>query len=60
MTYFGLCPCCRRWSFGLNKRRMSTLYCDEESNWMESCEYCFEQMEDYWRERWADYYADCL
>lgn len=37
---------------------MSTAYNDEESNWGYFCFIHYEEAEEYWDERWRDYYAD--
>jgi hypothetical protein len=39
------------------RRRMSTAYQDEKSNYIEECDDCFEITEEYWEERWAEYYS---
>lgn len=54
------CPCCGTVSDTVERRRMNTAYADEESNYLTSCLACFEMSEDYWRERWADYYGGLL
>jgi hypothetical protein len=37
-----------------------TAYVDEIQNWIIACEPCSEQINEYWKERWAEYYAGCL
>jgi hypothetical protein len=59
-VHYKKCPCC-----GINKpyvlrRRQNTAYEDEESNYVECCEDCFEQIESYWEERWQEYYSQVL
>lgn len=53
------CPCCGCWvaASDIQRRRMNTMYYDEEMNWTTSCTPCFEEIEAYWAERWRDYYA---
>ena len=38
------------------RRRQNTQYIQEESNWVTCCDECFEEVEEYWAERWAEYY----
>lgn len=38
------------------RRRQNTQYTQEESNWVTCCEECFAEIEDYWAERWAEYW----
>lgn len=42
------------------KRRQNTNYVDDELNWVVACDPCFDEIEAYWAERWADYYAGCF
>ena len=51
------CPCCERPSDTIARRHMSTAYAKEESNYLTSCQECFDEAEEYWRERWAEYYT---
>ena len=41
-------------------RRQNTMYVKSIMNWIVACDPCFEEIEAYWAERWADYYAGCL
>ena len=54
------CPCCGHKSKHIRRRRRSTQYVDDNSNWFLSCRPCFEMDAEYWRERWAEYYAGLL
>lgn len=49
------CPCCGEvrevWEWRLN-----TAYADEASNWLESCEECYREAVEHYRELWAEYY----
>ena len=56
----GCCPRCGRWFKYPKRRRQSTQYEDEESNYVTCCAECFEEIEEYWAERWAEYYAGRL
>ena len=49
------CPCCEKEADEIERRRMNTAYVDDDSNWMISCLPCFDEMEEYWQERWDDY-----
>ena len=39
---------------------MNTMYEDELSNWHYGCRDCHEEINDYWEERWAEYYSGRL
>jgi hypothetical protein len=54
------CPCCGLWSHDVELRRMNTQYVDENSNYLTSCLPCFKESEEYWAERWNEYYAGCV
>jgi len=51
---------CGRWSWSIRRRRLNTAYVDEERNYMYSCRECYEEAYEYYAERWADYYANCM
>lgn len=58
---FGYCPMCGCWFCrGVKRRRQNTAYEDEESNYVTVCPTCFEEIEEYWDERWADYNSSRL
>lgn len=44
----------------IGRRRQNTRYCNDNENWFISCRPCFQENEEYWAERWADYYSDLL
>lgn len=46
-------PCFRKGK----RRRQNTAYCDDELNWVFFCDKCQEMNEEYWAERWSDYYS---
>lgn len=55
------CPWCQRYHNQLpQRRRMNTQFGDEEMNWLDSCEPFFLEQEDYWAERWAEYWSSVL
>lgn len=47
---------CGRCMPNVIRRRQNTQYMHEESNWVTCCDECFEEIEEYWAERWAEYY----
>jgi hypothetical protein len=49
---FGYCGMCRKWFIYPKRRRMNTQYLCEESNYCKVCSFCFEEVEEYWQERW--------
>ena len=56
----GICPCCNRQVNTLAKRLMNTQYANPEDNYIYSCKECWEKSEDYWKERWEEYYNGCM
>lgn len=59
ISLFGFvrCPTCKLFKRSVKRRRMDTAYVDEESNFCCECADCFEITQEYWAERWADYYG---
>ena len=55
---FGFCPMCLHWKTTIELRRQMTQYTDDASNWMTQCRECQDYADDYWAERWRDYYSD--
>jgi len=51
------CGCKRR---GAKRMRMNTQYVNDESNYSNFCEDCFELSESYWADMWSDYYGGRL
>jgi len=39
-------------------QRQNTQYCDDEKNWICSCDECAEAINDSWQERWDELNAD--
>lgn len=50
------CPCCERMMYSVCRRRLNTSYEEEESNYLNSCLYCFADQYEYYAERWDEYY----
>jgi hypothetical protein len=46
------CPCCEIEGV-VTKRRLNTAYVHEESNWMTSCERCFQDTVEHFADLWA-------
>lgn len=55
-----LCGYCQKMMPEVEKRRLCTAYANEEFNWMESCLDCYIEQNEYYKERWDDYYAGAL
>lgn len=55
-----ICQCCGELKFTVERRHMNTAYVKEESNYETCCLECHEDHEEYWRERWSEYYAGCM
>ena len=51
------CLKCEQESETVQRRRQSTAYVDEESNWVTVCNDCFEEIEECWKELWEQYYG---
>jgi hypothetical protein len=56
----GYCGMCGRYFVYPKRRHMSTMYENEESNYITVCADCFEEVEEYWQERWDEYYSERL
>ena len=54
------CPLCKKKSYEVKKRRQMTQYCDDEKNYLVSCDECFEEDCEYWQERYDDLNADIM
>lgn len=54
------CPSCGQTSKHIGRRRQNTRYRNDNSNWFISCRPCSQENEEYWAERWADYYSGLL
>lgn len=58
LVRYDRCPRCSKYSCTITLRRMSTCYEIEHDNYVVCCEVCFKEIEEYWQERWDDYYND--
>ena len=54
------CEKCGEFSWKVKRRRQNTAYVDDEMNYVTVCPQCFEEIEEIWKERWAEYYSECL
>lgn len=55
-----ICPRCERWRRDIECRRQNTAYLDDEANYITVCMDCYEEIQDYWEERWREYWASVL
>ena len=46
----GYCDYCKRYFIYPKRRHMNTMYENEEYNYCNCCESCFDQIEEYWAE----------
>ena len=57
-------PLCKGYSgicFNKGKRRrQNTAYVDDELNYVFACDKCFEEIQEYWKERWSEYWSMVL
>ena len=54
------CQECDKTSDDVQRRRQNTMYVNEENNYATLCADCQKDADEYWTERWAEYYAGCL
>ena len=54
------CQRCGKHGDDVQRRRQNTKYVDDERNYAVLCPACQDEEDDYWAERWAEYYAGCL
>jgi RNA polymerase-binding transcription factor DksA len=45
---------------GASRRRQRTQYADDASNWAVLCDPCQDANNEYWDDRWAEYYQGLL
>lgn len=57
LSKLGWCPCCQCFFHYPKRRRLNTQYADEEQNWVTCCKPQYEELFEYYKERWEDYYA---
>lgn len=53
------CNCCKEVSEEVIAYHQHTMYEDTESNYVELCYACKKDDDQYWEERWEEYYLDC-
>jgi hypothetical protein len=58
LTFLGWCPPCEKLFHYPKRRRLCTQYSKEEDNWVTCCEEQFNEINDYYKERWQDYWSD--
>ena len=54
------CAACDATGPDVFRRPQNTQYENEDSNWCVLCAACQAQADEYWAERWAEYYAGLL
>lgn len=52
----GHCAICERDNLCVMSRRLNTAYHDEQMNWLRSCEDCYNERIEHYRELWNEYY----
>ena len=55
-----ICPYCDIPNNDIEKRRLNTLYVEEERNFMTSCRKCYDRAYAEYQELWDDYYSNCM
>lgn len=58
--WFGYCERCERWFVYPKKRRQSTTYENDSDNFTTCCMDCYLQGEEYWSERYEEYYRGLM
>jgi cyclopropane fatty-acyl-phospholipid synthase-like methyltransferase len=58
LNLLGWCPYCEKFFHYPKRRRLCTQYANEEDNWVTCCEEQFNEINDYYKERWQDYWSD--
>lgn len=51
------CGYCENFHVFLRHRRLNTRYVNEEQNWITCCDEQFNELVDYYKERWDEYYS---
>ena len=57
-NFYTKCNRCKK--RGAKRRPQLTQYLDEELNWDCLCESCQEGADEYWQERWDEYYSGLM
>jgi hypothetical protein len=60
LPHIKMCPLCAWESDNVAVRRLNTAYVDEISNWMISCQDCFDDTVFQYDEMWKAYYSSCM
>ena len=55
-----ICPCCQKKRPLVEKRRTRTAYVDDDRNFIISCWGCYKENDEYWKERWDEYYRSAF
>lgn len=55
-----VCQGCDKTGPEVMRRRQNTQYADESCNFAVLCHDCQKDADEYWNERWAEYYAGCM
>jgi len=58
--FCGICPNRLQHSITVGRRRTRTAHADDAQNFEVPCLDCYEEHDDYWNERWDEYYRGCL
>jgi len=60
LSWCGFCPYCLTHSITVGRRPTRTAYHEKSWNFEVSCIDCYELHDEYWRDRWHEYYSNCL
>jgi hypothetical protein len=48
---------CQQFKTTIKTRKMNTAYQHQDSNYVECCQECFNEIEAHWKEQWNEYYS---
>lgn len=54
------CPCCGEIKEDVKRRRRNTAYVNDENNFLTACRECQDRDDEYYAERWEEYYSGRL
>ena len=54
------CQGCKKTYPNVEKRRQLTAYVNDKLNFAVLCDECQKEANEYWQERWDEYYSGCL
>ena len=54
------CPFCKRKSKTVTRRPLNTMYHNEEQNFQESCDDCYQETIEYYSDLWSEYYSSVM